>query len=83
MAEPSRYPDSTPPTRPRWVKVLGIIVLVVVLLAIIVMVAGGGEHGPGRHTGGAGTGLGSDRGSTVSAAAETRPASNGGLSTRG
>lgn len=49
MADPSRYPDSKPPARPRWVKTLGIIVLIIVLLVIIVMVVGGGQHGPARH----------------------------------
>ena len=34
---------------PRWVKVLGIIVLVVVLLVVVGMLIGG-EHGPSRHT---------------------------------
>ncbi|HBY94650.1 MAG: hypothetical protein M5U01_03475 [Ardenticatenaceae bacterium] len=35
---------------PRWVKVLGIIVLVVALLVVVVLVTGvGGPHGPGRH----------------------------------
>jgi len=38
---------------PRWVKVFGAIALVVVLLVVVVMVTGvGGEHGPGRHSGG-------------------------------
>lgn len=44
MADPSHYPGT-----PRWVKVLGIIVLVVVLLVVIMVLAGGGSHGPGRH----------------------------------
>ncbi len=37
---------------PRWVKVVGIIVLVLLLLLfVILMVTGrGGGHGPGRHT---------------------------------
>ncbi len=38
------------PGTPRWVKVLGIIVIVVVLLLVAGMFIGGGEHGPGRHT---------------------------------
>ncbi len=37
---------------PLWVKVFGIIALLVVLLFIILTLAGGGNHGPGRHTGG-------------------------------
>ncbi len=35
---------------PRWVKVLGIIVIVVVLLVVAIMFVSGGKHGPGRHT---------------------------------
>lgn len=37
---------------PRWVKVLGILVLVLALLALIMTVVRGpgGGHGPGRHT---------------------------------
>ena len=46
--EPGR--DSFPGT-PRWVKVLGLIVLVLVLVAVVVVIVSGGEHGPGRHTG--------------------------------
>lgn len=35
---------------PKWVKVLGVIVLVVVAGALILMLTGGaGSHGPGRH----------------------------------
>ncbi len=35
---------------PRWVKILGIIVIVLVLLVGTLMLAGvGGDHGPGRH----------------------------------
>lgn len=41
---------------PRWVKVFGIVALVVVGLLVVLLLAGGGEHGPGRHTGGAGAG---------------------------
>jgi hypothetical protein len=37
------------PGTPRWVKVLGVIVLVLVLLAVVVVLASGGDHGPGRH----------------------------------
>jgi hypothetical protein len=64
MVDPSRDPHA----RPRWVKVLGIVALVVVALIIIIMLAGG-EHGPGRHT--PDSGIGSDRESTTSAAADT------------
>ena len=44
MANRPPYPGT-----PRWVKVLGIIVIVVVLLVFAVMFIGG-EHGPSRHT---------------------------------
>ena len=64
MTDPPRYPDSNSdtgddtrvrpgreyPGTPRWVKVLGIIVIFVVLLAVAIMFIGGGEHGPSRHT---------------------------------
>lgn len=41
-----------PPT-PRWVKVLAIIAVVLIALVAIKLIADGGEHGPGRHMGGA------------------------------
>ena len=44
MANRPPYPGT-----PRWVKVLGIIVIVVILLVAAVMFVIGGEHGPGRH----------------------------------
>ena len=44
MANRPPYPGT-----PRWVKVLGIIVIVVVLLVVAIMFISGGEHGPGRH----------------------------------
>ncbi len=55
-------PDRGSTTRtPRWVMIVGIIILVLVLLYAIMMLAGvGGEHGPGRHTpsgGGPGPGV--------------------------
>ena len=37
---------------PRWVKVFGIVALALVLLVVVAMLVVGGEHGPGRHTGG-------------------------------
>lgn len=66
MAHPPPYPDSgddagvgpdREPTTgtPRWVKVVGIIALIVILLVVIAILAGGGEHGPGRHSGGGDT----------------------------
>lgn len=39
-----------PPRVPRWVKVLGAVVVGLVLLAVILQVTGvAGDHGPGRH----------------------------------
>lgn len=51
MADPPRYPDSKPHTRPRWLKVSLIIVGVLVLLVVILALTGvlGGQHGPGQH----------------------------------
>jgi hypothetical protein len=64
MAGPPPYPDPNGDTgvgphrgstsgTPRWVKVFGIVALVVILL-IVIMLLTGGNHGPGRHTGGLG-----------------------------
>lgn len=70
MADSSRYPDPMPqpdpaavgrdiqtsPGMPRWVKVFLIVSLAVVLLFAVAQVTGvGGDHGPGRHSGGDGT----------------------------
>jgi len=47
MADPApeEYPGA-----PRWVKVLGIVLLVLVLAILVIKATGiGGEHGPGRH----------------------------------
>jgi hypothetical protein len=64
MADPPGYPDTgddtgvgpdrgSSPGTPRWVKVSAAIVLVLVLVFVVLKVTGlGGEHGPGRHTGG-------------------------------
>ncbi|KRE30632.1 hypothetical protein [Paenibacillus sp. Soil522] len=42
--------EDRPPSTPRWVKVVGIIVLVLVMLFVIMKLAGvGGNHGPMRH----------------------------------
>ena len=50
MPQTRSKPDrGSPPSTPRWVKVLGIVALVAILLLIIVMLIVGGEHGPGRH----------------------------------
>lgn len=48
MADRVPRPSSTPPPRPKWVKVAMIVVLVAVTLVVVVAIAGG-EHGPGRH----------------------------------
>ncbi|OKK03470.1 hypothetical protein AMK26_18425 [Streptomyces sp. CB03234] len=55
---PPPSPDgrTTPPKAPRWVKVSAIVLGVLVLLVVILKLTGlGGEHGPGRHMGAAGT----------------------------
>jgi hypothetical protein len=51
MSQTPVKPDrESPPSTPRWVKVLAIIALSVVLLIIIALVTDlGGPHGPGRH----------------------------------
>ena len=47
--------DSPYPGIPSWLKVFGIAVVVLIILVVVVVVSGvGGEHGPGRHSGGAG-----------------------------
>ena len=47
-------PDSEEPApgTPRWVKTSAIVALAVVAVFVIVMLVSGGEHGPGRHSGG-------------------------------
>lgn len=56
MTDPARKPD-TPEyaSRPRWVKILGVIALLVLLVTIILLIARG-PHGPGMHGGMSGTG---------------------------
>ena len=54
--------DPTPPLvtqgAPKWVKVLGVIVLVIIVGALIVkLTGGGGSHGPMRHGSSAPVGL--------------------------
>ncbi len=67
MTDPPAYTDTGDDTRvrpdrgsttgtPRWVKILGTIVIVLVLLFAIMMFVGGGSHGPGQHTPSGGTG---------------------------
>ena len=61
MARRERDPETTAapvaPTAgtPRWVKVFGAIALAVIVLFVVVLLARGGEHGPGRHSGGGGS----------------------------
>jgi hypothetical protein len=64
MADPAGCPDTgddtgvgtdrgSSPGTPRWVKVSAAIILVLVLVFVVLKITGlGGEHGPGRHTGG-------------------------------
>lgn len=44
MAEPDR---GTPAPVPRWVKVVGLVIVLLLLVLGIVLILG--EHGPGRH----------------------------------
>ena len=78
MAEPpgsseATEPRQTPrPATPRWVKLTGALALVLVLVVAVLLLLGGGDHGPGRHSGGGadagesarpeGSGLGTHRG---------------------
>lgn len=52
MADPLRSADSSSryPGAPRWVKVLGTILIALILLVVMLQLTGvGGRHGPGRH----------------------------------
>lgn len=66
MADPT-YPDTdagignapddrpAPTGMPRWVKVLGGVILALVLVFVVLKLTGiGGDHGPGRHMDGDG-----------------------------
>ena len=66
MADTHREPEPEAPAAdprrgtgegmPRWVKVSLIVVLALALLFVVAKVGGvGGEHGPGRHSGGGAT----------------------------
>ena len=58
MVESSRSAGSGPSRAgmPRWVRVALWVIGIVVVLAVVVVVFGiGGEHGPGRHVGLAGS----------------------------
>lgn len=47
--EPQRAPEGYPGT-PRWVKVIGIVLIAILLIGTFVAVTGlGGPHGPQRH----------------------------------
>ena len=47
--EPQRAPDGYPGP-PRWVKVIGIVLVAILLMAAFIVVTGlGGPHGPQRH----------------------------------
>ena len=62
MAEGTPEPGQDRPRTPTWVKI-AIAATAVFLLAIVAMtVAGGGQHGPGRHTGGDTSGVEHDAG---------------------
>jgi hypothetical protein len=41
------------PGTPRWVKTSAIVALVIAVIIVTVMLLSRGEHGPGRHSGGA------------------------------
>lgn len=42
-------PGDRPPLAPRWVVVLGAVLLVLGVVAVLVALLGDGEHGPSRH----------------------------------
>lgn len=42
-------PGQGPPPMPRWVKILGLILVAILLIAGLVMLLSGDEHGPRRH----------------------------------
>jgi hypothetical protein len=45
----SRAHEDEPPGMPRWVKVLGLVLLAVLLAGVLAMLVGDGDHGPCRH----------------------------------
>jgi uncharacterized cupredoxin-like copper-binding protein len=52
MSDTSTGPTVEPrPATPRWVKVLGILIVAGLALTVVVMLLSGGRHGPGMHTG--------------------------------
>jgi hypothetical protein len=48
----SKPPASAPTATPGWVKVSAVVTIGLIVVVVIVMLVGGGEHGPGRHSGG-------------------------------
>jgi hypothetical protein len=53
MADAPREPTRT---TPRWVKVFVIVTIIVVVLGVVIFLVSGGQHGPGRHLPGGGSG---------------------------
>lgn len=51
--DPDRGPDARPAGMPRWVKVLGVLVLLLVLLVLVLHLTGNSLGGPGSHLGSA------------------------------
>ncbi len=57
-AEPPTTSDGGPPAgTPRWVKILGVVLLLLVLLVVVLHLTGNSLGGPGSHLGSAATGL--------------------------
>jgi hypothetical protein len=57
-SEPQRQPDAGQPAKtPRWVWILGILVLLLVLLIAVLHLTGNSLGGPGSHLGSATTAL--------------------------
>lgn len=62
MGSPEHTPEGSsatlgpgsPPPRPTWLKVFGIVLALIVVIVIVKALAGGGGHGPGRHMPGGG-----------------------------
>jgi hypothetical protein len=51
--DPDRGPGAQPAGMPRWVKVLGVLVLLLVLLVVVLHLTGNSLGGPGSHLGSA------------------------------